>query len=182
MIFVRLAYGPESIFEAVTDLHAERIGHGSNLFKWELIGAGEGRRGSNKNNGSSNNNNEMTDTQKKQYSENLIRYLGTMRICMEVCLTSNLQTTPGLEGDLRKHPAKKMIEEGLAVTFCTDNTLVSSTDMVQELSLAVEAFQLTPGQLRDIVFNGFKRSFMAKRYTLKREYNRRYVLIRFLTF
>lgn len=169
------AYGPESIFEAVTDLHAERIGHGSNLFKWELIGAGEGRRGSNKNNGSSSNNNEMTDTQKKQYSENLIRYLGTMRICMEVCLTSNLQTTPGLEGDLRKHPAKKMIEEGLAVTFCTDNTLVSSTDMVHELSLAVEAFQLTPGQLKDIVFNGFKRSFMAKRYTLKREYNRRVI-------
>jgi len=168
------AYGPESIMEAVTDLHAERIGHGSNLFKWEIIGEGEGRGGKS---GSSSNKsrNEMTDTQKQQYCENLTRYLGTMRLCMEVCLSSNLQTIPELEGDLRKHPAKKMIQEGLAVALCTDNTLVSRTDIVREMSLAVEAFQLTPGQLRDIVFNGFKRSFMAKRYSAKREYNRRVV-------
>ncbi|KAL7496237.1 hypothetical protein ACHAWT_005886 [Skeletonema menzelii] len=167
------AYGPESIMEAVTDLHAERIGHGCNLFKWDIIGEGEGRGGKS----SSNNKNriEMTDSQKQQYCENLTRYLGTMRLCMEVCLSSNLQTIPELDGDLRKHPAKKMIEEGLAVALCTDNTLVSRTDIVREISLAVEAFQLTPSQLRDIVFNGFKRSFMAKRYSAKREYNRRVI-------
>lgn len=163
--------------EAVTDLHAERIGHGSNLFKWELIGQGEGRGGKSTNSISKNssNNNKMADNQKRQYSENLTRYLGSMRICMEVCLSSNLQTQPELEGDLRKHAARRMIKEKLAVVFCTDNTLVSHTDMVRELSLAIEAFQLTPGQLRAIVFNGFKRSFMAKRYSDKREYNRRCV-------
>ena len=91
---------------------------------------------------------------------------------MEVCLSSNLQTMPELEGDLKNHPARKMIEEGLAVTFCTDNTLVSHTDMVHELSLAANAFSLSPGTLRNIVYNGFKRSFMAKRYQKKREYNR----------
>ena len=167
------AYGPESIMEAVTNLHAERIGHGSNLFKWEMIGEGEGRGGKST---ISKSRNEMTGSQKQKYCENLTRYLGTMRLCMEVCLSSNLQTTPELGGDLRKHPAKKMIQEGLAVVFCTDNTLVSATDIVRELSLAVEAFQLTPGQLRSVVFNGFKRSFMAKRYSAKREYNRRWVL------
>ncbi|KAL7435960.1 hypothetical protein ACHAXM_006875 [Skeletonema potamos] len=165
------AYGPESIMEAVTDLHAERIGHGSNLFKWEIIGEGEGRGGKS----SSKSRNEMNDTQKQQYCDDLTRYLGTMRLCIEVCLSSNLQTIPDLEGDLRKHPVKKMIQEGLAVTFCTDNTCVSRTDIVRELSLAVEAFQLTPEQLRSIVFNGFKRSFMAKRYNAKREYNRRVI-------
>lgn len=91
---------------------------------------------------------------------------------MEVCLSSNLQTMPELEGDLRNHPARKMIDEGLAVTFCTDNALVSHTNMVRELTLAVEAFELSPGQLRNMVFNGFKRSFMAKRYRVKRDYNR----------
>ena len=164
------AYGPESIMEAVTDLHAERIGHGCNLFKWEIIGEGEGRGGKS-NSGKSGN--AMSDSQKQQYCENLTRYLGSMRLCMEVCLSSNLQTIPELEGDLRKHPARRMIQEGLAVALCTDNTLVSRTDIVRELRLAVEAFQLTPTQLRDIVFNGFKRSFMAKRYSAKREYNRR---------
>ena len=168
------AYGPESIMEAVTDLHAERIGHGCNLFKWEIIGEGEGRGGKS-GSSSSKNKNEMSDSQKQQYCENLTRYLGTMRLCIEVCLSSNLQTIPELDGDLRKHPAKKMIKEGLAVALCTDNTLVSRTDIVREISLAVEAFQLTPSQLRDIVFNGFKRSFMAKRYSAKREYNRRVI-------
>ncbi len=57
------------------------------------------------------------------------------------------------------------------MTFCTDNALVSHTDMVRELSLAAEAFELSPGQLRNAVYNGFKRSFMAMRYTAKRDYN-----------
>jgi adenosine deaminase len=79
---------------------------------------------------------------------------------------------PELNGDVQNHPARKMIEEGLAVTFCTDNTLVSHTSMPKELDLAVTAFELSPGQLRNMVFNGFKRSFMAKRYRTKRDYNR----------
>ena len=30
-------YGPESIFQAITDLHAERIGHGYHIFSHELV-------------------------------------------------------------------------------------------------------------------------------------------------
>lgn len=162
------AYGPESIFEAITDLHAERIGHGLHLFRWDMIGLGERRGGKSR----SKDRTEMSNDQKREYVENLTRYLGTMRICVEVCLSSNLQTMPELNGDVQNHPARRMIEEGLAVTFCTDNTLVSHTSMPKELQLAVNAFQLNPGQLRNMVFNGFKRSFMAKRYRTKRDYNR----------
>jgi len=165
------AYGPESIFSAITDLHAERIGHGLHLFRWDVIGEGEGRGRRTKSSAGG----AMTERAKKEYVENLTRYLGSMRICLEVCLSSNLQTMPELKGDIRNHPARKMIEEGLAVAFCTDNTLVSHTDMVRELKLAVEAFDLRPGQLRNIVYNGFKRSFMAKRYREKRDYNRKVI-------
>jgi len=77
--------------------------------------------------------------------------------------------------NLAHHPARTMIEQGLAVTFCTDNTLVSHTDLARELGLAAEAFVLSPGQLRNIVFNGFKRSFMAMRYRAKRDYNRKVI-------
>lgn len=82
---------------------------------------------------------------------------------------------PELEGDLSRHPARKMIEEGLAVTFCTDNVLVSHTNMVRELTLAAEAFELSPGQMRNITINGFKRAFMAKKYRAKRDYNRKII-------
>ena len=30
-------YGPESIFQAITDLHADRIGHGVHLFNGKMI-------------------------------------------------------------------------------------------------------------------------------------------------
>ena len=167
------AYGAESIYSAITDLHAERIGHGCNVFKWEIIGEGEGRGGRSKSNKEKD---EISDEEKQAYVENLTRYLGGMRTCFEVCLSSNLQTMPELNGDLRGHPARKMIQEELAVTFCTDNTLVSHTDMVKELTLAAEAFALSPGQLRNCVYNGFKRSFMAtKRYRAKRDYNRKVI-------
>jgi adenosine deaminase len=82
---------------------------------------------------------------------------------------------PELRGSLSRHPARKMIEEGLAVSFSTDNTLVSHTTLVRELRLAAEAFELSPGQLRNIVFNGFKRSFLAMRYRAKRDYNRKVI-------
>lgn len=82
---------------------------------------------------------------------------------------------PELQGNLAHHPAHKMIEQGLAVTFCTDNTLVSHTELARELGLAAKAFALSPGQLRNIVFNGFKRSFMAMRYRDKRDYNRKVI-------
>jgi len=167
------AYGPESIYSAITDLHAERIGHGCNVFKWNIIGEGEGRGGRSKSNKEKE---EISDDIKRAYVENLTRYLGGMRTCFEVCLSSNLQTMPELNGDLRGHSARKMIQEELAVTFCTDNTLVSHTDMVKELTLAAEAFELSPGQLRNCVYNGFKRSFMAtKRYRAKRDYNRKVI-------
>jgi adenosine deaminase len=64
------AYGPESIFSAITDLHAERIGHGCNIFRWDLIGAGEGRGGRCKSNKEKE---EMSDEQKRVYIENLTR-------------------------------------------------------------------------------------------------------------
>lgn len=67
------AYGAESIFSAITDLHAERIGHGCNLFRWDIIGEGEGRGGRSK---SKTEKEEMSDDDKRAYVENLTRYLG----------------------------------------------------------------------------------------------------------
>ena len=101
-------YGPESIFQAIGDLHADRIGHGTWLFDATKI-----------------KNPRITDP--KRYVEDLAEYIADKRITIEVCLTSNQQTVPELADDLRKHPFAEMRRRRLSTTFCTDNRLVSHT-------------------------------------------------------
>ena len=102
-------YGPESIFQAIGDLHADRIGHGTWLFDDDARSRARGSR------------------DRKRYVENLAEYIADKRITIEVCLTSNQQTVPELAADLRKHPFGEMRRRRLSTTFCTDNRLVSHT-------------------------------------------------------
>ena len=146
-------YGPESIFQAIGDLHADRIGHGTWLFDETKITSPR-----------------ITD--RKRYVEDLAEFIADKRITIEVCLTSNQQTVPELADDLRKHPFAEMRRRRLSTTFCTDNRLVSHTTVSQEIARAVEAFDLTPREVRDILIYGFKRSFYPGSYLEKRDYVR----------
>ncbi len=149
------AYGPESIFQAITDLYADRIGHGYHLFSPEKI-----------------KDPRIKDPEK--YVEELARYIANRRTTIEVCLTSNLQTMPELTS-LQDHKFKQMLDAKLSVTICTDNRTISNTSVTKELELAVENFNLTPKQLRNIVIYGFKRSFYPGSYLEKREYVRQII-------
>ena len=75
-------YGPESIFQAIGDLHADRIGHGTWLFDETKITSPRIR-------------------DRKRYVENLAEFIADKRITIEVCLTSNQQTVP----ELSRRPA-----------------------------------------------------------------------------
>lgn len=147
------AYGPESIFQAITELHAERIGHGLHLFDADII-----------------KNSEITD--KEDYVNDLAQYIADRRVTIEVCLTSNMQTSPEYK-TLDDHPFKKMKDARLSVTFCTDNRTVSSTTVTDEIFKAVNTFDISHKELRDIVVYGFKRSFFHGSYLRKRGYVRR---------
>jgi len=151
-------YGPESIFQAITDLHATRIGHGFHLFSWDLA-----RDQSDK---------LQTDEDAKRFVEGLIEYMSDKRITIEVCLTSNLQTMPELKGNVKNHVFRSMVDRQLSLTICTDNRLVSNTTIPKEYRLAIDNFSLTLKQLRDITMAGFKRSFFPGPYKKKREYVR----------
>ncbi len=149
------AYGPQSIFQAIAKLHADRIGHGQHLFNENMI-YGEA----------------VTD--RRAYIERLVNYIAEMRTTIEVCLTSNLQTSPGLT-HVKDHSVTKMLAHKLSLTFCTDNRLVSHTSVTRELTLCLRSFDIPPDQLKDIIIYGFKRSFFYLPYPEKRRYVRRMI-------
>ena len=148
------AYGPESIYEAIARCHAERIGHGTSLFAPERI-------------------RDPAITDKAAFADALADYIATMRVTIEVCPTSNLQTIPELAGDLRNHPVKRMLEYGMAVAVGTDNTLVSHTDINRELALVAHACELDMEAFKQLVLAGFKGAFYPGRYKEKRAFVRR---------
>ncbi len=147
------AYGPESIFQAITKLDADRIGHGTRLFEWESVGDSEAPR---------------------EYVQQLAEYIADRRVTLEVCITSNMQTMPHLRR-LEDHPLGRMIKERLSVSICTDNRLVSRTTSTAELDKVVHAFDLSPAELRNIIIHGFKRCFFAGSYLEKRAYVRKVI-------
>ncbi len=149
------AYGPESIFQAINLLHADRIGHGYHLTNQKFI-----------------NNPAISD--RARYVRDLCQYIAESRLTIEVCLSSNMDTDPNLTS-LADHPFRQMQELKLSTTLCTDNRLVSRTTVSRELKLAVDNFGLTPRDLKSIVIYGFKRSFYPKDYRQKRIYVRRII-------
>jgi adenosine deaminase len=153
-------YGPQSIFQAVRDLHADRIGHGFHLFSSHLVRKRPESSGT-----------DINDVTGEEFVRRLTKFVCDRRICMEVCLTSNMNTMPGLT-DLTMHPISEMLRNEVSVSLCTDNRLVSSTSVVDEFRKAILAFELRPSQVRYIALNGFKRCFFDGSYTDKIEYFR----------
>ena len=146
------AYGAPSIFQAITELHADRLGHGYYLFDTEKI-------------------EDDLILDKERYIEKLCEYIAQHRITIEVCLTSNMQTNPTI-GTLENHAFKYMLARELSTTFCTDNRTVSKTSVTNEIMLALRHFKLTPEQLKNPIIYGFKRCFFPDTYANKRKYVR----------
>lgn len=149
------AYGAESMFQAITALHADRIGHGYLLFQPERI-------------------QDPRITDPEAYVSRMATYIADRRITLEVCITSNLQTNPSI-GSAGQHALRKMLDHRISVAICTDNRLVSHTTMTDELYVAVQEAQVSARELRDIVIHGFKRSFYPGSYAEKRQYVRQVI-------
>lgn len=149
------AYGPESIFQAITKIHADRIGHGLRLFRADMVYG-----------------DDVDD--KEAYVRELANYIADKRITVEVCLTSNLQTCPDLES-ISDHSLGQMLEKNLSLSICTDNRLVSETTVTREIELAIQGFDVQPKQLKNILIYGFKRSFFYRPYEEKRHWVRQLI-------
>jgi len=149
------AYGPESIFQALTSCHADRLGHATFLFSADRVTSSQ-----------------VKDPQR--YVDQLVENVARRRTCLEVNLTSNLQTLPEMTS-IAEHPLRLMIENNLSATICTDNRLVSHTTVTRELTLAADHFDLTDSQIKNLVIAGFKGAFFQNGYNEKRKFVRQVI-------
>ncbi|WP_030610563.1 adenosine deaminase [Streptomyces sclerotialus] len=129
------AVGMESIREAVLRCGAHRIGHGVRITDdIEIAADGSVRLG------------------------RLASYVRDMRIALEVCPTSNLQT--GAASSYPGHPIDLLRRLGFRVCLNTDNRLVSGTTMTQEFQHLATAFGYGPAELEEFTVNAAKAAFL----------------------
>ena len=154
------AYNARSIFEALTHVHADRIGHGYFIFDRDKLELEEKLFL------------EEINMAASDFIEGLVNYISERRITIEVCVSSNLQTQP--EKGILDHPIWDMLEKRMSIVICTDNRLMSNTSVCKEMRLLHESRPNKFGleQIKRSCIYGFKRSFLQLPYVEKRAYVR----------
>jgi adenosine deaminase len=107
----------------------------------------------------------------------LMAYVRDREIPIEISLTSNLQTRVVTQACA--HPLRRYLDEGLVVTLCSDNWLMSDVTLSGEYALAAGALGLTPGEIATLLLNGFRAGFLPRpeREALLREASARLELV-----
>lgn len=129
------AFGMESIWQALQYCGAHRIGHATRLIEDMVV------RGT-----------------RIEQMGSLAHFVRDKRVPLEMCLSSNVQT--GAAPSLDEHPFAVYYRNSFRVTLCTDNRLMSNTTLGNEMSLAVEYFNLTLRDLEKLTINAMKSAFI----------------------
>jgi adenosine deaminase len=85
--------------------------------------------------------------------------LAERRVALEVCPTSNLQTST--VSDYRSHPLPALLRRGLAVTLNTDDPGISGIDLAHEYRVASEELGLSAAELRRLQENAVEAAFLT---------------------
>ena len=88
----------------------------------------------------------------------LMQYVNDHRIPLEICLNSNIHTKS--IKTLKEHPFPDYLNNHLRVTLNTDNRLISNTTLTKEYLTAINQYNLNANQIRTIIINGFKSTFL----------------------
>ncbi len=88
----------------------------------------------------------------------LVKYMVDHQIPLEICPTSNVQTK--VVANYETHPLKLYLDAGIPTTVNTDNRLFSRTSVSEELWHIHDKCGVSRDQLREIVLNGFRFSFL----------------------
>jgi adenosine deaminase len=89
----------------------------------------------------------------------LIDLLAERRIPLEVCPTSNVQTST--VASYAAHPLPALLRRGLAVTLNTDDPSISGIDLAHEYRVAERELGLRPEELRTLQENALEAAFLS---------------------
>ena len=129
------AFGLPSIWEALQECNADRLGHGVRIVDdITFDAAGEPVLG------------------------RLAAYVRDKRIPLEMCPSSNVQT--GAAASIAEHPIGLLRKLSFRVTVNTDNRLMSGTSMSREMQLLVDEAGWTLDDLRWATINAMKSAFI----------------------
>ena len=140
------AFGLESIWQAIQICHADRIGHGTRLMEDMTIEKGQILK-----------------------MGSLANYIEDKRIPLEMCLTSNVGT--GAVQSYEDHPFPIFFRNHFRVFLCSDNRLMSDTNLTKEMSIAVEKYNMNLKDLEKITINAMKSAFIHHNQKLDIIYN-----------
>lgn len=129
------AFGLPSIWQAIQWCGADRLGHGVRIID-DITVADDG----------------------SVELGRLAAYVRDMRIPLEMCPWSNVQT--GAATSIEEHPIGLLTELRFRVTVNTDNRLMSGTSMTREMTSLVEAFDYGLDDLRWFTVNAMKSAFL----------------------
>jgi adenosine deaminase len=128
-------FGLPSIWEALQECHADRLGHGVRIVDdISLDTAGHATLG------------------------RLAQYVRDKRIPLEMCPSSNVQT--GAARSIAEHPIGLLRKLHFRVTVNTDNRLMSGVSVSSELAALCEAFGYGWDDLRWLTVNAMKSAFL----------------------
>lgn len=129
------AFGLPSIWEAIQWCGTDRLGHGVRIID-DITVAEDG----------------------SVELGRLAAYVRDMRIPLEMCPASNVQT--GAADSIAEHPIGLLTKLRFRVTVNTDNRLMSGTSMTAEMADLVEAFGYGLEDLRWFTINAMKSAFL----------------------
>ena len=129
------AFGLPSIWEALQECHADRLGHGVRIVDDISI-----------------------DTDGTATLGRLAQYVRDTRIPLEMCPSSNVQT--GAAASIAEHPIGLLRRLQFRVTVNTDNRLMSGVSVSSEMAALVDAFGYGWDDLRWLTINAMKSAFI----------------------
>lgn len=129
------AFGLPSIWEAVQLCGANRLGHGVRIVE-DITVDDAGRR----------------------HLGDLAAYVRNLRIPLELCPSSNLQT--GIAESIEEHPIGLLKELGFRITVNCDNRLMSDTTMSREFAKLVDALGWDLDDIEWATVNAMKSAFL----------------------